>query len=304
MRLALLAVTAAMIPLFAACGRGTSEYGGGGGGPGGEDSGAPNDSGGLDAGGSDACASGCACAAFDTPVCVNGQCTCVDPSCAGQPVPVCPGPCPGDPNEAPSCNDGQWGCPVVGGGIFCSPKDAGEDAGECQGPVPFCGNPCGGEALSPQCLNGFWECPEEPLCPPPEDAGGPDACATEGPPPCPDTPCGEYYPICEYGLWSCIYNGGTCVVDAGPPPPPVDSGPSLFSCGNQECDPTTTFCAILVGAGVPNEDSGVGTNSYCVPLPSGCESGATCGCLGTIQAPGQCDCLQSGSDVVVTCLLP
>jgi hypothetical protein len=182
--------------------------------------------------------------------------------------------------------------------------------GGCEEDIPTaaCADPCGGGSTGvAQCIDGTWQCPPEDGIDCPWD-GGPDACSSGAGVACSgDTYCTGVYqvPSCENGVWSCEW-AGECEGDGGEPdaPEPVDASRTLFACGDQACDPTTTFCAIVTGGPV-NEDGGASSNYYCELLPPSCVQGqpATCQCVQGVQGSGGSagsSCIAENGDVIVT----
>ncbi len=186
--------------------------------------------------------------------------------------------------------------------------DGGLNDGGCSNDIPTiaCQLPCGGGTTGLECVNGTWECPsyDGVDCPPPPDDGGPDACSyTVGA--CSGiSPCEGVYetPVCYDGTWSCEWNG-VCE-DGGAPDAPYefDGGQALFACGDQACDPTTSYCQITTGGPV-NEDGGPSSGYWCEPLPSSCaNTAATCDCVLAFEGvSSSCSCIGHGGDVILTC---
>jgi hypothetical protein len=127
------------------------------------------------------------------------------------------------------------------------------------------------------------------------------------------TPCSQPENPCEAGyIWSCSNSDAVWLREliectAGP----TSNTPTTAACGAGEVlfvdDIAGTPCAMDPGTGNPPCPAGTFEYStccyppafaYCVPTPSGCGDGLTCGC-----ATSTCDahCGVTGSDAAVTC---
>lgn len=202
---------------------------------------------------------------------------------------TCPGAC--GETVLPLCENGEWSCDDIGGGGSCP------DAGPC-GPTGLMCFACG-SYYSPTCGSDGWTCSAVHCV---EDSG-PGPCGV--PPICPvSDSCTLWSAECSPDGWECIPTDLGCD-DASVDAPVDDGGADVyeppFSCGDTACDPTTSFCVLLVGG--PVEDGGTSSNYDCFALPQTCEGQpASCACVSAGEtAPGACGCIESGDHVIVTC---
>jgi hypothetical protein len=86
-----------------------------------------------------------------------------------------------------------------------------------------------------------------------------------------------WQPVCDCkGQVVSPYCGG---FDVGPA-----SGCKTFPCGNAQCDIKTQYCRRDI-----SDVGGVPDTFTCSPLPAGCGSAPTCGCLASVPCQSQCE---------------